>query len=1144
MVSPDMTGLREKCDGCSRNILIHNPVSICDYCSKPTHTKCSKNYLRYNNINDTWVCRSCEINAPKRYNPFSTHVNTIKAGSEPSHDVESDIHEINKILNSCQEFTPDQINKLRNSQKVETNEISVLFNNIDGNYTNFDSLCSELSLVKQNFSIIALAETNIDACHGQLYQMSGYNAIYQSKINNKQKGSGLALYVSDSLEYCETVEYSQCTVNLEALFITIKNTSEVLTVGVVYRPPSGTVSAFMTEFEELLNTLPNKNVLICGDFNIDLHKPNNEYENLFYSHGYIPTISIKTHEKLGCTPSCIDNIFVNSWEAVSRTGVLCNRVSAHFPLFCTLAIDHCHNVNTRGVPRYDTCDSNIDIFVDKLANVVNNHSESIATVNCESSFEQLNTEISDLVDQCFVVPPNTKTSKRNKFVNPWITPGIIASVNKKNFLYKRWKKTCTRADRVGNNKYYLDYSNFRRKLKHIIKKAKKMHYGEKFKKFNGNIKKTWQLINELRGKSNRSIKPSFMVDGNLVQDRRLIANGFNKYFTSIAKNLNDDIEANVDINTIPPHESYFDKTVMSSIYLNDCDINEVTTIIKDLDSNKSSDIPVKIIKHSIHLISPVLCKYLNIFMAKGLFPNILKVGRITPIYKKGDPQVFGNYRPVSTLPLFGKIFEKIIYNRLHSYLASKNILYKNQFGFRKNHSTSHAINYSVQNITKKLENGRHVLGIFIDLSKAFDTIDHNKLLKKLYNYGIRGQCYELLKNYLLDRQQYTEIFNEKSLREVVLYGVPQGSVLGPLLFLLYINDIVNVTTNGEFVLFADDTNIFVVGKDRKEAFTKANEVLRKIYLYMISNQLHINMGKCCYMYFRPSKIEQNESYSCARIRPITEHLTLYLNGCKIPQVSKTKFLGVIIDDKLSWEDHISHIENKLKSCLVVMKRVVPYVPKTQYNNIYHSLFLSHLTYGISAWGGVPKYKLNKIFSIQKRCIRLLFGVQFSYDHSEYYETCARVRTYDEHCKPKDYCLEHTKPLFTEYKLLTVHNLYLKHMLTETFKILKYRSPHGLYSEFRIKENKYITGVLLSRPNVKLSTSKHNYLYKSSILWNDITNEVFASNVLNSSVGYIVPGERPNSDLSAALGFFKNRLKLLLLESQTKGCDQTWEEENF
>ena len=157
-----------------------------------------------------------------------------------------------------------------------------------------------------------------------------------------------------------------------------------------------------------------------------------------------------------------------------------------------------------------------------------------------------------------------------------------------------------------------------------------------------------------------------MVDGNLIQDRRLIANGFNKYFTSIAKNLNDDIEANVDIDSVPSHETYFDKTVMSSIYLKDCDIHEVATIIRDLDSNKSSDIPVKIIKHSVHLISPVLCKYLNIFMAKGLFPNILKVGRITPIYKKGDPQDFGNYRPVSTLPLFGKIFEKIIYNRLYS----------------------------------------------------------------------------------------------------------------------------------------------------------------------------------------------------------------------------------------------------------------------------------------------------------------------------------------------------------------------------------------------------------------------------------------------------------------------------------------------
>ena len=803
------------------------------------------------------------------------------------------------------------------------------------------------------------------------------------------------------------------------------------------------------------------------------------------------------------------------------------------------------------MPRYDTCDSNVDIFVEKLSNVVIEHSliadESVNTNsnhnNAETSFENLATAITTLMDDCFVVPPKALVSKRNKFANPWITPGIIASVNKKNFLYVKWKKSATKTNKDGNHTYYLNYSNFRRKLKHIIKAAKRLYYGNKFNSYNGNIKKTWQLINELRGKTKQSTKPSFMIDGNLVQDRRSISNHFNKYFTSIAKNLNDKLEENTDPSTIPPHETYSDKTVMNSIFLNDCDNKEVTAIIRDLDSNKSSDIPIKVIKHCSHLLSPILTKYLNVFMSKGIFPRILKIGRITPIFKKGDPQVLGNYRPVSTLPLFGKIFEKIIYNRLHNYLAAKNILYNSQFGFRKNHSTSHAINYSVNSITKELEGGRHVLGIFIDLSKAFDTIDHKKLLKKLYNYGIRGMCYTLLENYLSGRQQYTDIFNEKSTCEIILYGVPQGSVLGPLLFLIYINDIINSSTGGEFILFADDTNIFIVGKDKKDTFTTANEVLRKIYLYMVSNQLHINMGKCAYMYFQPKKSERLESYSCARSRPITELLTLSINGHKIPQVSKTKFLGIIIDDKLSWDDHISHIESKLKSCLVIIKRIIPYIPKSQYNNIYHSLFMSHLVYGISAWGGVAKYKLDKIFSIQKRCIRLLFGNKLSYDHKDYYETCARVRTYDEHCEPKEYCLEHTKPLFNEHKLLTVHNLYYKHVLLETFKILKYRAPFSLYDVYNTTENKYKAGVVLSRPNVKLKVSEHNYVYKSSVLWNAIVDYVLETNFPNISRGYIVPGEKNNSDLSASLAFFKSRTMFKLLELQAKGTYIDWDKNN-
>ena len=196
-------------------------------------------------------------------------------------------------------------------------------------------------------------------------------------------------------------------------------------------------------------------------------------------------------------------------------------------------------------------------------------------------------------------------------------------------------------------------------------------------------------------------------------------------------------------------------------------------------------------------------------MAEGTFPSILKIGKITPIFKKDDEQLLENYRPISTLPIFGKIFEKLIYSRLYGFFASNGILNKNQFGFRQGHSTSHALNYWINHIQKAIKKGNHVLGIFIDLSKAFDTIDHDILIKKLENYGIRGVALELIKRYLTDRTQYVNVLGESSEKLHVLFGVPQGSCLGPLLLLIYINDLPNISIDTNFVLFADDTNIFV-----------------------------------------------------------------------------------------------------------------------------------------------------------------------------------------------------------------------------------------------------------------------------------------------------------------------------------------------
>ena len=493
--------------------------------------------------------------------------------------------------------------------------------------------------------------------------------------------------------------------------------------------------------------------------------------------------------------------------------------------------------------------------------------------------------------------------------------------------------------------------------------------------------------------------------------------------------------------------------------------------------------------------------FLNNFIISGTFPALLKVGKITPVYKKGDPQLLDNYRPVSVIPIFGKVFEKIIYCRLYSFLSSNKVIYNQQFGFSKQHSTAHAVNYSINKILTEIEAKNHVIGIFIDLSKAFDTIDHKILLAKFKHYGICGVCHTLLSSYLSNRTHYTMFQQVSSDSCLVEYGVPQGSVLGPLLFLIYINDIINSTEIGHFVLFADDTNIFVSGKSESEAYNNANQAIDNVSKYMHKNLLHINMEKSVYMHFRPS-LNSSERLTCARVRKHGSEPVIKIGNKKLKKVDKVKFLGVIIDEDLSWEPHIEHVTAKLNSSIIVIKRIMKFIPKSEYMNIYEALFKSHLSYCISSWGAVHRNKLNFLFTLQKRCVRLLFGSEYSYDHAGYYETCARVRTYADHISKKSYSLEHTKPIFNKHNILTVHNLSVYHTFIETFKILKYHVPVSMYSLYNLTLR--CIGFLLHPPKVNLEKSKNNFIYRSCIIWNTFIDIVFERDLPNKK-GIIVPG---------------------------------------
>ena len=268
---------------------------------------------------------------------------------------------------------------------------------------------------------------------------------------------------------------------------------------------------------------------------------------------------------------------------------------------------------------------------------------------------------------------------------------------------------------------------------------------------------------------------------------------------------------------------------------------------------------------------------MNLTFITGKIPVDLKTSIIVPVYKAGDNQQFNNYRPISLLPCFSKALEKVVYKKLINYVNKIGILSKHQFGFRKNHSTHFALIDLVNRIETVLDNNEFAIGVFLDLSKAFDTVNHTLLLQKLDHYGIRGIVLEWFKNYITERYQCVKYNNEVSDKTEISCGVPQGSVLGPLLFLIYMNDICNSSELISFILFADDTNLLMSHKDPDTLMIQMNRELELISTWLALNKLSLNLAKTHFILFKSSR-KNLEANLLLRLRTKLFHKLSTLNS--------------------------------------------------------------------------------------------------------------------------------------------------------------------------------------------------------------------------------------------------------------------------
>ena len=833
------------------------------------------------------------------FDPFDINDDDIDRylnGNDPDLNVYNDL----QVALSCNYYVEDTFNSKLHDLNLQQMEFSLFHHNIRSSNCHLDELQSYLSNLSTHFSVIALSETWLNESNADIMNIDGYQ--HEWKYRSKRSGGGVSLFIKQQIAYKCRPDLSIVTDFMETLFVEIDksafNSNTHIICGVVYRPPNTSIDDFLATFETFLSTITNEHKLsyICGDFNLNLlnadnHVPTRNFIDTMYANSFLPLISKPTRVTTA-SATLLDHIYCNEVLRYDHfQGILYTGLTDHFPIFAINTRLRGSQYNEKSTTKRNYCQRNVNEFCSHIRNT--DWSDVIQTTECQESYNKFHNKLHALYSSCFPIESAVRGYKNRK---PWLSNSLKTSIKRKNHLFVCMKKNPT----VENTQ---EYKNYHRQLRSLLRAAEKQHYDHLFKNHKGNLRKSWGLVKEIINRNKSSnISRQFKINNEVITDESSIANHFNNFFAKVGPSLASKIP-----NTNKDPLVYIEQSFLNSMSLELTDPSEIFNIINGLKESSAGwdEFHIKILKQSlIGLMEPILHVF-NLSLQQGCVPIQLKKARVIPLFKSGDKMLLNNHRPISILPALSKVLERLMYNRLVSYIDKHNILAANQYGFRSNHGSNLALISLIDKIVHAQEKNEVVCGIFLDLSKAFDTVNHKILFKKLYKYGVRGLALNWFKSYLSDRSQYVLYNNTSSNNVPVTCGVPQGSVLGPLLFLLYINDLPHVSKDLYMILFADDTNVFLSGKDINDVITRLNLEMSKLVEWLHVNKLSLNLAKTHYMVFR------------SRNKKCDAFADLSINGTIINRVSSTKFLGVILEEHLQWTCTFSISNRKSQRALVV-----------------------------------------------------------------------------------------------------------------------------------------------------------------------------------------------------------------------------------